>query len=415
MFQRIKGTQDFLDLSLFDYFIATTTKHLSTYHFSHIETPILEPIELFKRSLGSHTDVVSKEMYTITTESEVICLRPEATAPIMRAYLENASTLTQPWKVFTYGPMFRYERPQKGRYRQFHQVSIEIIGSDSISQDTLLITMLDRLFREQFKLNNYAVLLNFLGCAADRVTFKAKLETYLDTVKDSICNLCQERKQKNPLRIFDCKNEACKTIYRTAPHPADFLCTSCTTEWQTLQEELSLLGVSFSYAPTLVRGLDYYTKTVFEFSSENLGAQNAFCGGGRYDQLAELLGGNKPTPSIGAALGIERVLALLETQKDSLPLPHKPALHIIIPLTQAQHTLALLLADELHAHNLCTDIMLDSESVKGMMRKANKMGAQYCLILGQDEQEHKMVTIKNMITGAEEKVLQTEAVKYLKK
>lgn len=415
MFQRVKGTQDFLDLTLHDFFIATVTRHLTTYHFTHIETPIIEPVELFKRSLGTHTDVVSKEMYTITTQSEVICLRPETTAPIMRAYLEHAGSITHPWKVFTYGPVFRYERPQKGRYRQFHQVDFEIIGSSSISQDVLLITMLDRLFREQFKLNNYAILLNFLGCPADRIAYKQKLEAYLETVVGSICTQCLERKDKNPLRIFDCKNEACKVVYRTAPHPADFLCSDCAGEWKTLQEELNLLSVSFAYAPTLVRGLDYYTKTVFEFSSNELGAQNAFCGGGRYDQLSEVLGGSKAEPSVGGALGIERVLALLEAHKDKLLIPQKPRLHVVMPLSQEQHSLALLMADELHAKNLCTEVLLDESSVKNMMRKANKMGAYYCLILGQEEQEQKMVTIKNMITGAEEKVLQTQAVEYLKR
>jgi histidyl-tRNA synthetase len=414
MVQRIKGTQDFLDMTLFDFFINRTVQHLTTYHFSHIATPILEPTELFKRSLGLHTDVVTKEMYTVNTEGDSICLRPEATAPIMRAFIENAGILTTPWKVFTYGPMFRHERPQKGRFRQFHQVSIEVIDSASIDQDALMITMLDRLFREIFKLNNFAILLNFLGCAQDRVAFKKILEDYLATVSDKICPQCTERKTKNILRIFDCKTESCQVIYRTAPHPADHICADCTIEWHSLQQHLNLLGVSFAYAPTLVRGLDYYTKTVFEFVSNNLGAQNAFCGGGRYDMLSELLDGPADKPSIGAAIGIERALLLLEANKDVLALPQPPALHVVIPLSKEQHTLALLVADELLANSLCTEVLLDG-SVKSMMRKANKMGARYCLILGSEEQEQKMVMVKNMLNGTEEKMRQTEVVSFLKK
>ncbi|MFI5333516.1 MAG: histidine--tRNA ligase, partial [Candidatus Babeliales bacterium] len=289
MISRVKGTQDFLDLSLFNAIVDQCKRQAAVYGFTEIATPILEHTELFKRSLGLHTDVVNKEMFIIQTssendESESICLRPEATASIVRAFVENHVQQT-PWKVFTYGPMFRHERPQKGRYRQFHQISLEIIGSAAVAQDVQLIKMLDRFFSEKLLCSNYALHINYLGCAQDRAAYTATLKKFLDSVSNYLCPLCTERKEKNILRIFDCKNPNCQQVYTKAPHITDALCTACATEWHQLQEQLSLLSVSYHHNPTLVRGLDYYSKTVFEFVSGNLGAQNAFCAGGRYDQL----------------------------------------------------------------------------------------------------------------------------------
>lgn len=417
MFNKVKGTQDFLDLSLFNHVLATIKKQLTTYHFSEIATPIIEPTDLFKRSLGLATDVVTKEMFTLNTgpEGESICLRPEATASIARAFIENG-VQTTPWKVFQYGPMFRHERPQKGRYRQFHQVSMEIIGSKSIAQDVQFIKMLDRLFHEQFALNNFALLINFLGCFEDRAALKVELNDFLesDSARD-MCDLCKVRKNTNIMRIFDCKNPVCQSIYEKAPFIAENLCEPCDSEWKQLQEQLSLLSVSFSYKPTLVRGLDYYNKTVFEFVSNNLGAQNAFCAGGRYDSLIAQLGGKQDQPSVGAAIGMERLVLLLEGVKDQLCMPHVPALHVIIPMGVEQQTLALLLADELHAAGICAEVLVDGDSLKSMMRQANKLGAAYCLLLGSDEQASRSVMVKNMITGASEKVPQIDVIKYLSK
>jgi histidyl-tRNA synthetase len=417
MFNKVKGTQDFLDLSLFNYVLGVIKKQLTTYHFTEIATPILEQTDLFKRSLGLATDVVNKEMFTINsrTESESICLRPEATAAMARAFIENG-VQTTPWKVFQWGPMFRYERPQKGRYRQFNQVSMEIIGSPSIAQDAHFIKMLDRLFHEQLNLSNVALLINFIGCFEDRAAFKVLLAQFLDTdIARDICDLCQARKDTNIMRIFDCKNPICQAIYQKAPYIADNLCTACDTEWKQLQEQLSLLSVSFAYKPTLVRGLDYYNKTVFEFVSDNLGAQNAFCAGGRYDSLVAELGGKQDQPSVGAAIGIERLVLLLEPIKDQLRMPQAPAVHVIIPMDAAQQTLALLLADELQAADLCTEVMLDGDSLKSALRQANKLGAAYCLLLGSDEQATRTVTVKNMITGASERMPQIDVVKFLSK
>lgn len=416
MITRVKGTHDFLDLTLFNFVVNQAKEHLTTYHFSEIKTPVLEPLDLFKRSLGVYTDVVSKEMFLIQGQKdEQICLRPEATASTVRAFVESGMQHT-PWKVFSHGPMYRHERPQKGRFREFHQISVEAIGSESVAQDVQLIKMLDRFFHEKLNLNNYALLINFLGCFEDRVMYRALLKDFLDSPRaELICETCMERKDKNIMRVFDCKNISCQRLYMDAPFLANNLCDSCDQEWGQLQEQLHLLSVSYVVKPTLVRGLDYYNKTVFEFTSDNLGAQSAFCGGGRYDQLVGQLSGKQDQPSVGAAMGIERLILLLEPARDTLPLPQPSALHLILPMAQEQMTLALLLADTLQASNICTDIMMEGGSIKNMMRKANKLAAAYVLILGGQEQADKTVTVKNMVTGAEECIAQIELVGYLKK
>lgn len=416
MILRVKGTHDFLDLRLFNFVEQVIHQQSECYHFKEIATPILEHTDLFKRSLGLQTDVVSKEMFVIgdLTDPDSICLRPEATAATMRAFLEQKEQLVTPWKVYSIGPMFRHERPQKGRFRQFHQANFEVVGSESVVQDVQLIKMLDRLFHEKFNLDNYALLLNFLGCFEDRQKFKKKLHDFLNSVQDKLCSDCLVRKEHNIMRIFDCKVPTCKEIYKNAPHIADCLCDCCKQEWQQLQDQLHLLSVSYSYSPLLVRGLDYYDKTVFEFTSDNLGAQTAFCGGGRYNRLATQLGASKDFPCVGASIGIERLLLLLEPIMDRLQLPPEPSLHIIIPVALEQQPLALLLADELQAHNLCVDIFLEGDSLKSMMRKANKMGASFVLIIGSDEQAARKVMVKKMVTGQEELLDQTAVVTYLK-
>jgi histidyl-tRNA synthetase len=228
MIPRVKGTHDMLDMTLLDYFLSVAKTHLERYAFSHIATPLLEHTELFKRSLGLETDVVSKEMFTIcaTNSSESLCLRPEATASIMRAFLE-AGQLPQPWKVYLIGPMFRHERPQKGRFRQFHQISCEMIGTDSPAQDVLFIAMVDRLFQKKLQIKHYALLLNFLGCPTDRAAFREILYAFLTLNTAVLCQNCQVRKEHNIMRVFDCKNEQCQELYTTAPQIADNLCREC--------------------------------------------------------------------------------------------------------------------------------------------------------------------------------------------
>jgi histidyl-tRNA synthetase len=414
MISLVKGTHDILDLTLYNFLLDAAKKHFATYHFKEIATPILEPAELFQRSLGQATDVVTKEMFFVTTHGgeESLCLRPEATASIMRAFVNHA-VATTPWKVFTYGPMFRHERPQKGRYRQFHQISLEVIGTSSYVEDVQCIIMLDRFFSELLHLDSYALLLNFLGCAADREKFKQQLHDFLQINQAAICSLCLQRKEKNILRIFDCKTASCQELYKTAPKLTDNLCAPCGDEWSKIQKLLHELSIPFSHIPTLVRGLDYYEKVVFEFVSNDLGTQNAFCGGGRYHQLATIVGASVDQPSVGAALGIERIVLMLDKIKDKLPLPQSSKLYVVIPLSQEQQALALHVADVLRAHKLPTDVLLEGDSVKSMMRKANKIGATTCLLVGSNEQQNGTVTIKNMITGTEATVAQIDMITTL--
>ena len=416
MIQKVRGTRDILDTTLFHFTITTIKKHIELYHYNHIELPIIESVDLFKRSLGTETDVVSKEMFIVSSSSqeggeESICLRPEATAQTVRAFVENGIQLT-PWKVFSIGQMFRYERPQKGRYRQFYQFNIECIGTSAIEQDVRFITMLDRLFTNRFKFENYALHINFLGTPQERAEFKDVLKIFLES-KSEICDTCKKRKDTNILRVFDCKSPQCQNIYEDAPQLVDYLKEESQQEWETLQNRLQELSVSYVYNPRLVRGLDYYNKTVFEFTSPDLGAQSAFCGGGRYDSLVSAIGGKEDKPSLGAAIGIDRIMLLLEMVQNNLTLPQKPAVHAVIPLSPDQHGLALQLADQLVAHGICTETLFDG-AAKNMMKKAHKIGATTCLVLGEQEQADGTVTVKNMVTGEQQIMKQTEVVSFLK-
>lgn len=419
MVPKVKGTQDVLDLTLYNFLFAQLNSHLTNYGYSQIATPILEPLELFQRSLGQFTEVVTKEMYLVTTkqpdgslQEPTICLRPEGTASTMRAFFTN-NIDQRPWKVFAHGPMFRHERPQKGRYRQFNQATIEAIGAESSLYDAELIAMLDQFFSEKLKIDSYALLINFLGSPQDRAHYKTVLADFLDKQTDLPKKII-DLKDKNILRIFDLKDEACQAVLKNAPVITDHLSDESQKEWTELKQILDQLSVSYSIEPRLVRGLDYYNKTVFEFVSSALGAQSTFCGGGRYDYLSQELGEKEAVPSIGAAFGVERIVMILEEQ-NSLTLPNKPALQVILPLGEQEKKLALLCADELRAHGICCEALYDAGSVKSMMRKANKMGAQHVLLIGADELANNYVTVKNMTTSSEQQVKQGDLVNFFTK
>ncbi len=414
MLQRIRGTQDFTDLTLWNFLFTAARTHLTHYGFNEIMTPILEPTELFRRSLGLGTDVVTKEMFTVKAgeNDEAICLRPEATASITRAFFNNGIQ-ERPWRVFSQGPIFRHERPQKGRFRQFHQLSIEVLGASSIIQDAEFITMLDTFFSRVLHLDSYALMLNFLGTAEDRENYKRALYAYLEK-QDNLPKAIQERKETNLLRVFDLKDEECKAVLEKAPLLIDSLCAESRAEWEQLCSLLNQLSIPYVHDPKLVRGLDYYNKTVFEFVSLDLGAQNAFCGGGRYDYLSVALGEKDPLPSMGAAYGVERLLMLLESRKDKLSLPQKPPLVAILPFSAEQQLLALIAAQELRAVGVCCEPMLEGASIKSMMRRANKLGARFTILIGEDEQKGNFVTLKDMTGGTEQRVQQGDLVGKIK-
>ncbi|MGZ6250537.1 MAG: histidine--tRNA ligase [Candidatus Chromulinivorax sp.] len=415
MFARIKGTQDFLDGRLIDGVLKIIKHHLKNYNFAEIATPILEPVALFERGLGVGTDVVGKEMFLVQAKSdrEQICLRPELTAGMIRAFLEEQGSLVLPWKVFSYGPVFRYERPQKGRYRQFHQMSIESLGIATVQYDAFFISMLVNLFSEKLQIENFVLQINFLGTQEDRQNFKVHLYEFLTIHGSEICATCQERKETNILRVFDCKIQSCQELYKKAPIITDYLSQESAAEWQLVQDQLLQLSVTFVHNPYLVRGLDYYNKTVFEFVGLSLGAQSTFCGGGRYDSLAQQLGSKEVVPAIGAGIGIERLLMMLEGQEEKFATKDQ-ALICIIPCAVEQNGTALLVADALQAAGICVDILLDSASLKSKLRKADKLKAKYAIVIGDAEQKENFVMIKDMITGKDEKVMQSDLIKFLR-
>lgn len=411
--QRVRGTEDFLDLRLQDAVFTLMKKHFEHHNFHPIMTPHLEYTSLFVRPLGEATDVVTKEMYTFPAREgeESISLRPELTAPIIRAFLENGAQAT-PWKVYACGSAFRYERPQKGRWREFQTLSLEVVGVESIAHDVALIKMLNSLYRDVLKVPNYTLKINFLGTKEDRVTHKTALRAYLDTLTDRMCQTCIVRKDKNILRVFDCKNETCKKLYEIAPKITDFLSELSAKEWEMVKSSFEMLGVAFVHDPMLVRGLDYYAKTVFEFVSTDLGSQSAFCGGGRYE-IAQALGARDPVPSVGAGIGIGRLLMILDQHK-GITLPEVEPLVLVLPFTEAQQSLGLMLHEQIVNAGFRSDVLLDNPSVKSLMRKADKMAAAYVVLVGEDEQKNKTAVVKNMKTGESKTVAHTHIAETLK-
>lgn len=424
MINRLPGMQDIVDCRLSVRLTTLLRDYLIHASYVEVATPLIESTELFKRSLGESTDVVHKELYFVHSahatpdQCAQLSLRPEATASIMRAYLNNHITQT-PWQAFTIGPMFRHERHQKGRYRQFSQASIEAIGIDSVAYDAYFILILERLFAETLAMTDYALLINFMGCGSDRARYVDMLRPYGMAHTDALCSTCAERLTNNPLRILDCKQERCQRVYDSAPTIAESLCSPCQAEWEQLQLLLQQLSVSYSHAPRLVRGLDYYEKTVFEFVSlvtngeGALGSQTTFCGGGRYRRLAQALGAREDVPAIGAGIGMERLLMLTERHLAANG-PKELPLYGIIPTTVAQQGSALQLYDRLRlATNYRVEPLLAGASLKSMFRAANKRGIQRLLVIGPDEQKKGVVLVKDMATGAEESIATVLVERYL--
>ncbi|HAU30106.1 MAG: Histidine-tRNA ligase [candidate division TM6 bacterium GW2011_GWF2_43_17] len=416
MFRRVKGTQDFLDLGGFLQVIDGIRKHLACYNFTPVETPILEHAELFSRSLGEHTDVVHKEMFFVANRDdedggkEALVLRPEMTASVMRAFFEAQHELAaRPWRAFTWGPAFRYERPQKGRYRQFHQVSLEIIDAASVAYDAELIALLYQFFSTTLTLENFVLEVNYLGSLEDRARYKKALLDYLDGFS-SLPQALVDRKIVNILRCFDLKDEASQQVMRDAPQLLDFLSGNSLVEWEQIQRLLEDLAIPFMINPRLVRGLDYYNKTVFEFSSSLLGAQSAFCGGGRYDLLAQEFGAKEAIPSLGAGIGIERLVLLLE--EEGKIAPRKKPSCVVVPLSEDELELSLLYAEKIRSFDCSCEAIFDIKSVKSMMRRANKHAAKFALLIGTDERLGNYITAKDMDSGEECRIAPVDLEKF---
>jgi len=410
MIKRVKGTQDLLDMKSYDAVQEAATRHFGLAGFAHIQTPILEHLALFKRSVGEDTDIVGKEMYTLqTNETDVLCLRPEATASTVRAFYENGIQ-TRPWRVFSYGPMFRHERPQKGRFRQFSQFNIEVIGTPDVMQDATFVWLLDDLFTHALSLTDYTLSINYLGNKEDRLQHKEALRNFLQTHSARLCATCLTRSTSNILRIFDCKEATCQEAYQQAPKITDHLSAESTKEWQELNEMLDVLSINRIHNPALVRGLDYYNGLVFEFSSPLLGAQSTFCGGGRYD-LSFAFEQKEALPSIGSAFGMERLVLLLEAAGN----PHLSTSTVtmigVLPCDESTAALGLLALQTLHRAGL--NALLLSDGIKKGMKKANLLKVKWLVIIGEEERQSGMVQVKNMENGAQRSISQEELASHL--
>jgi histidyl-tRNA synthetase len=401
MITAVRGFKDILpqETGKWRYIEETARNIFSDFGFREIRVPILEKTALFKRSIGELTDIVEKEMYTFLDRSdEYITLRPEATASIIRAYLEHSMYSADPVaKLFTIGPMFRRERPQKGRYRQFHQINVESIGLDDPRIDAEIILMLTQ-YLERIKIADSELQINSLGCTTCRPDYRKKLTLFLRGKENDLCEDCRRRIGSNPLRILDCKRKNCIHAIENAPNTLDFVCPGCDEHFKKLQEFLNIFGIPFVINTRMVRGLDYYTKTTFEIVTESLGAQNAIAGGGRYDGLVRDLGG-PDVPGTGFALGCERILSLVPFKDDDFLL--YPDLFIAAIGDDAEK-LSFILCNRLRLRGVKVETDYAGKSLKSQMKKSDKLKCRFTLMLGKKELMEKVAVLRDMQSGMQE-------------
>jgi len=410
MIKAVRGTRDLLppETALWNFVESAVRDVFRAYNFQEIRTPIFESTELFARGVGEDTDIVSKEMYTwedrgraASEKGQMLTLRPEATAGIVRAYIEHKLGDRGLNKLYCIGPMFRRERPQKGRYRQFYQIDAEIIGppsagSESPARDAELLEMLATLL-DRLGIAGWNLELNSVGCSNDRAAFNEALRKALEPVVGKMCADCQRRAVTNPLRVFDCKVPEDQPIIETLPRISQFLDEPCRTHFAAVQEILKAVGVPFTLNDRLVRGLDYYTRTAFEFTHGALGAQNAILGGGRYDGLSEALGG-PAAPGIGFAIGEDRLVMSLQESASAGAVLRKPDVYVA-PLGPAMNAEAARLARELRRHDLVVELGDESFRLKKSFESATKVRAKYILIVGENEVKADAFALKNLATG----------------
>ncbi len=366
--------------------------------FKEIRTPTFEHTELFLRGVGDTTDVVEKQMYTFTDKGDrSITLRPEVTASSARAFLErNLYANPMPEKLYYIAPCFRYEKPQAGRLREFHQFGVEVFGSVEPSVDAEIIS-LATLFLKELGLKNLELNINSIGCPECRKEYNKKLKEYFNSHFDTLCDTCKSRLERNPLRILDCKSPVCSSLAEDAPKLIDNICQSCSDHFEKVKKYLDGMGISYKINPNIVRGLDYYTKTVFEIVSTDIGAQGTVCGGGRYDGLISELGGGDIS-GIGFGLGLERLLLTMENQGVTFPEIKRTKLYVA-SIGEAADTFAESLVFSLRAKGIATEKDRMGKSLKAQMKYADKIGAEYTVVLGDDEINSKNIKLKNMATG----------------
>ena len=401
-----KGTKDILpeDITLWQKLEKTALELFSKYGYKEIRTPVFEATELFSRGVGDTTDIVNKEMYTFEKSDRSITLRPENTAGVVRSYIENGMhRLSAPVKLWYKGPMFRYERPQAGRQRQFHQVGVECFGSAEPAADAEVIILATE-YLKSIGLNDLTVEINSLGCPKCREEYKKRIKEVLKPYFENLCEDCKARYEKNPLRLLDCKVESCQRIFEKPEIKAvinsDFICDECAEHYQKVKEYLKTLNVNFIENKLLVRGLDYYTRTVFEIKSNNLGAQNAVCGGGRYDNLVSQLGG-EDTPAVGWAMGMERLCSLIENHQ-------APKLDIYVVSNFTKE--AFELTQKLRNAGFSAEFDFSNKKFNKQVEKASKC-ADFAIFLGEDELKSGELTVKNLTTGEQEKTKFEDLIK----
>ncbi len=385
----------------------------SLFGYEEMRTPVFEHTELFKRSVGDTTDIVQKEMYSFQDKGERdITLKPEGTAGVVRAFIENKLYAdTQPTKLFYMTPCFRYERPQAGRQRQFHQFGIEAIGSDKPSIDAEVIALAVQFFNE-VGLKDLAVSINSVGCPTCRPEYNAKLKEYLDSKVDVLCETCLDRKDKNPMRVIDCKNPTCQENIKDIPFMIDHLCEDCSTHFDKVKEYLTEMEVKFVVDKTIVRGLDYYKKTAFEIISNDIGSQSTVCGGGRYDGLVEQLGGPKGLSGIGFGLGAERLLLTLENNNIEIENPQATDIYIATIGEKAKTKSFKILKDLRYNHISSENDHLD-RSIKAQFKYSDKINSKFTIVIGDDELANDTATLKNMATSEQITIKLSEIVKEL--
>ena len=401
----IKGTKDVLpkDVHKNQYIEATALDIASKFGYKEIRTPVFEHTELFQRGVGDTTDVVQKEMYTFDDKGgRSITLRPEGTAGAVRSYLENGlCNEALPQKVCYLTSCYRYEKPQAGRLREFHQFGVECFGSASPLADAEIIALAKSLF-DTLGVKDLNLEINSIGCPTCRAEYHKALKKYFSSRKDELCDTCKSRLDRNPMRILDCKSPICHEIAEGAPVVIDYLCDECKEHFENVQKYLKAQNIEYTINPQIVRGLDYYTKTVFEFVSNSIGAQGTVCGGGRYDGLVEELGGQH-TPSLGFAMGIERLMLLMEAQGCEFPEAEKPDL-FIVALGEKATLKAVEIAKDMREEGFSALLDLNQRSVRAQMKYADKLGAKFNVVIGDNEVEAKTAKLKNMQTGEETEI-----------
>jgi histidyl-tRNA synthetase len=411
-----RGTRDILpeETAVWRKITDDAIKLFDTHNFKEIITPSFELTELFTRAVGEATDIVEKEMYTFEDKGgRSLTLRPEGTASVVRSYLQHGfASKEKITKLFYRGPMFRYERPQAGRYRQFFQMGLEAIGSMSAVIDAEVISIGVALL-EKLGIHDCKVSINSVGCTVCRPVIREQLRSFLQVSLPHLCDNCKSRFQKNPLRILDCKKKTCKTYFSGMPQSSEVLCGECGDHYSSLLNYLDLNNITYEQDSNLVRGLDYYTKTVFELKSDLLGAQNAICGGGRYDNLIQELGGNN-TPAVGLAFGMDRVFMVLKELGLVNDVNNRLDIYVI-SLGEKEQQAAFELIYKLRKENLNCTMNYDEASLKSGLKEANRKKARYSIIIGEDELENKTVILKNMQNGGQETVGHKNQVKNIAK